>query len=453
MTLLEQIKNSGIVGCGGAGFPTHIKLNCNVEYLIINAAECEPLLRTDRWLMIHKSAEIIKAVEMIADIVQAKKVYIALKETYQEEISCLSRAIEASSGIVSLYKMHNFYPAGDEQIMVCDVTGRTVPPSGIPLDVGTVVSNIATTYAIWEASQDIPFTHKYLTMTGAVNAPCIVHAPLGASFEECLKLAGGASISNYKIVAGGPMMGKIFTKDEAAGLSVTKTTSGFLILPDDTPFLQKKQTPLSVTLKLAKSSCIQCSCCTQMCPRYLSGHPLQPHLIMRKLAYAANPEDILDDDGVKQAMICSECGLCETYACPMGLQPRQVNIYVKGLLRQKGFRCEKPQKTFTRLEEREYRRVPSKRVAMRLGVDAYYSCHIDDLKELTPSVVNISLQQHIGAPSIPVICEGDKVTAGQLIASIPEKALGANIHASINGTAIKVSDSEIVISAEGSELR
>ena len=141
MTLLEQIKEAGIVGCGGAGFPAHVKLNCTVEYLIINAAECEPLLRTDRWLMIHKAKEIAAAAGMIGDMVQADKRYIALKETYTEEIAALEAAIADLGSPVRLYRMKNFYPAGDEQVMVCDITGRTVPPSGIPLDVGAVVSN------------------------------------------------------------------------------------------------------------------------------------------------------------------------------------------------------------------------------------------------------------------------------------------------------------------------
>lgn len=448
MTLLEQIKQAGIVGCGGAGFPTHVKLNCTVEYLIVNAAECEPLLRTDRWLMIYKAREIVAAVTMVREMVQAEKCFIALKETYTEEIAALDDAIRQTNAPVKLYRMRNFYPAGDEQIMVCDVTGRTVPPTGIPLDVGAVVSNLATVYAIYEASSGKPFTSKYLTVTGAVASPCIVHAPLGTSFAECLAAAGGSLLSSYHVIVGGPMMGKCFTMAEADKLTVTKTTSGFILVADDTPLVQRREIPVSVSLKRAKTSCIQCSYCTEMCPRYLSGHPLKPHLIMRKLAYAESPEDILDDPHVQQSMICSECGLCETYACPMGLQPRQVNIYLKNLLRQKGFRYPKPEGTFTQLETRAYRKAPSKRMAVRLGVDGYYDYKIHTCIEAQPQQVRISLRQHIGAPSQPVVQCGDKVVCGQLIGAIPENALGANIHASIAGTVTQVSDSEVVICAD-----
>lgn len=445
MQLLEQIKAAGIVGCGGAGFPTHAKLSCQVEYLIVNAAECEPLLRTDRYLMMHKSREIITAAGLMAEMVQARQAVIALKETYIKEIEALEAAIETLNSPVRLFKMKNFYPAGDEQIMVCEVTGRTVPPAGIPLDVGAVVSNTATVYCVYQASLDQPFTHKYLTVTGEVASPVILHAPLGSSFDECLKAAGGTNLTSYHVLAGGPLMGKLYTREEAASLAVTKTTSGFVLVPDHIPLVQKRETPLSFVLHRAKTSCIQCSYCTQLCPRYLTGHPLRPHMIMRSLAYAENPSLVLDEPAVRHAMICSECGLCETYACPMGLSPRQVNVHLKALLRQQNYRYPKPEESFQCLEERDYRRVPSKRMAMRLGVDPYYDYQIQDCLELSSSCVRLFLSQHIGVPSVPVVQKGDKVSQGQLIAAVPDKALGANLHASISGYVEDITDSEIVI--------
>lgn len=132
----------------------------------------------------------------------------------------------------------------------------------------------------------------------------------------------------------------------------------------------------------------------------------------------------------------------------MGLQPRQVNIYIKNLLRQNKFRYQKPSGTFTQLEERNWRKAPSKRMAIRLGVDQYYDYHIDRLVTAEPDFVRISLRQHIGAPSVPKVQPGDKVACGQLIGAIPEQALGANIHASISGTVAQVTETEIVISAD-----
>ncbi len=453
MTLLEQIESAGIVGCGGAGFPAHKKLNCRVEYLIVNAAECEPLLRTDRWLMIHKAKEIVTAAALAGSMTEASHIYIALKETYREEAAALTAAIEETGYPVKLFPMRNFYPAGDEQIMVCDVTGRTVPPSGIPLDVGCVIANTATMYAVFEASQGKPLTRKYLTVTGAVNEPCIVRAPLGSSFSDCLRLAGGTGLSRYYVLAGGPMMGKLYSMEEAESLTVTKTTSGLIVLPEDTPLIRRKTAPVSLSLKLAKTSCIQCSYCTQMCPRYLTGHPLRPHLIMRKLAFCENPKELVGDRDVQQAMICSECGLCENYACPMGIYPRQVNIYMKDLLKKSGFRYQKPSKPLHELPERACRRAPSRRIAARLGVDRYYDYEIRLCRELEPGTVTVSLSQHIGAPCIPAVVPGQRVSEGDVIGNVPEHSLGALIHASIDGVVESVTDRAVVIRTAGTTDR
>ena len=446
MGLIEQIRDAGIVGCGGAGFPTHVKLNCTVEYLIVNAAECEPLLRTDRYLMLNKAEEIISAVELVAEMTKAQKLFIALKETYTDEIRSLQAAINKKNSKVALFPLKNFYPAGDEQIMVLEVTGRTVPPTGIPLDVGAVVSNVATMYGIYQASSGIPFTEKYLTVTGAVASPVIVKAPIGTSFRECIEAAGGATVADYHILAGGPLMGKLYSKEDLDKYDVTKTTSGIVIVPDDTNLVKMRETSLRAILKRAKGACIQCQTCTSMCPRYLSGHPLSPHKIMRKLAYIDDVTQVLEDKDIKEAMTCSECGVCEAYACPMGLAPRQVNVYVKKALRESGFRYQKDTSTtFEAREDREYRRIPSHRIAARLGVEQYYDYTIRDLKELNPDTVRIPLQQHIGAPSEVTVAVGDRVEKGTVIGKIPEKALGANIHASISGTVKSIENGTVVI--------
>lgn len=444
MNLLEIIKNAGIVGCGGAGFPTHVKMNCQVEYLIINGAECEPLLRTDRWLMRHKAKELIQAVEEIGIMVQASHLNIALKETYEEEINCLQQVIDCENSKVSLHLLPNFYPAGDEQAIVLEVTGRTVPPAGIPLDVGAVVSNVATVYAIYEAMQGIPFTHKYLTVTGEVREPVIVHTPVGTSFRECIQAAGGSLYQDYCVIAGGPLMGKVYTKEEAKKQAVTKTTSGIVVIPTDIPLVTLRNTPMHTILRRAKSACIQCSRCTDLCPRYLSGHPLKPHKIMRKLAYSQSLEEVLDDFDVRQAQICSECGVCETFACPMGLYPRQVNACIKQTLAKEKIRYERTGDTWEEREARSYRKVPSRRIAARLGVDKYYDYEIDKLVELSPDSIEIPLKQHIGAPSVAMVKENDTVQAGQQIGVIPENAMGANIYCGIAGIVTKADTSVTV---------
>lgn len=446
MDLLNQIKEAGIVGCGGAGFPTHVKYaGAPVEYLIINGAECEPLLRTDRYIMKHLGAQVIGAVEAVGQMLGAKTCYIALKKTYTEEIHTLEKVLKDRNSNVQLAKMDSFYPAGDEQVMVYEVTGRVVPPSGIPLDVGCIVSNVATLLGVSDAMSGKSFTKKYLTVTGEVVNPTILHVPVGTSFDECIALAGGAKKSRYFIVSGGPMMGTRLTMAEAKNAVVTKTTSGILVLPEDCTIADKHKISLQHMLNRARSACIQCSYCTQMCPRHLIGHPLQPNKIMRKMAMSGDVTSILNDPDIQNAALCSECGLCEEYACPMGLQPKRVNQMIKGALRKAGVRYAKDTKhVYLADKNRNGRKIPASRVAARVGVLRWYDLNIDSCVEGCPERVEIPLSMHIGAPSEPVICAGDYVTEGQLIAKIPEGAMGANIHASISGKVLRV-DERILI--------
>jgi Na+-translocating ferredoxin:NAD+ oxidoreductase RnfC subunit len=444
MSLTDKIFEAGIVGCGGAGFPTHVKLNTKVEHLIINAAECEPLLRTDRYIMCHKASEIISACEEIRRHLNAADCTIALKSAYKEEIASLNVAILAQGSKVKIHETESFYPAGDEQVMVYEVTGRVVPPSGIPLDVGCVVENVATVFAISEALNGKPFTHKFLTVTGEVNKPTVLYVPLGTSFADCLKLAGGEKEEDYFVISGGPMMGKPLTKEQAASAVVTKTTSGFLILPKDSKLPSLHMTPIEHTINRARSACIQCTFCTELCPRHMLGHPLEPHKIMRKLALDGSIEAILDSEVVKNALICCECGVCEIYACPMQLQPRKVNILIKQEFAKRGIRYKKPDTEFEADINREYRKIPTRRAAERAGVGAYYDIQIRNCVTFEPDKVEIPLKQNIGAPSEPTVNSGDKVICGDLIAKCQDGKLGANLHASIDGTVTVMNDKIII---------
>ena len=171
-----------------------------------------------------------------------------------------------------------------------------------------------------------------------------------------------------------------------------------------------------------------------------------PHKIMRKLAYNSDVESILEDNDVKQALICSECGVCEEYACPMGLQPRRINKMLKTVYGQMKIRYQREERDeWVANEAREGRKVPSKRIAARMGVDQFYDYVINDCVEVEPREVCISTRMHIGAPAKPVVSVGDMVRKGTLIAAVGRDQMGANIHASIDGTVTYVDDSRIVI--------
>lgn len=442
MSLIEMIRNAGVVGCGGAGFPTDVKLDTKAEYLLINGMECEPMLRTDRYLMINRADEIVSAAAIMGEHLGASEIIIGIKDHYREEREALERAVKGSSCSVRVQGVSNSYPAGDEHVVVYELTGRRVPPGGIPVDVGCVVDNVGTVLAVYEAIKGLPVTDKYLTVAGEVENPVIVKAPIGTPVSECLKLAGGTKEEDTFLISGGPMMGKPLKSSRGEEDYVTKTTSGILAFKKDS-YMALEAQPAELRRKEASKYCIQCSYCTMLCPRNLLGHPLEPHKIMRLFALGEEANVLTHADTVMSAALCSQCGVCGEYACPMGLKPNLVNQYIKEQLAIKGIKNNK-WKSFEASGEREWRKLPSRRLAARMGLLDYYDIRITDVAEACPSKVFISLRQGIGAGSKPVVGAGDKVKKGDLIAVKPENALGSNIHASIDGTVLDVNEAVVI---------
>ena len=442
MSVLKQIEEAGVVGVGGAGFPTHVKYKANVEYLIINAAECEPLLRTDHYVMRNHALEIIKAIDIMKQEVNAKYAVIATKAYYKEEISALESAKEELGTDVSLHLMDNFYPAGDEHVMVYEVTGRIVPAGGIPLMVDCIVSNVSTMLNIYLAiTNGKPVISKQLTVTGSVDQPSMLSVPIGTPFKTCLEAVGGSILQDdYLFIDGGPMMGQIHISDELNEKVVTKTTSGFIVIKNEGYLSKLKHQTLQQIFAQAKSSCIGCTLCSEVCPRQMIGHDVSPHKVMRYFGGLVKSGDVEDNEVLRGALICCECGICEVIACPMGLSPRQVNQYVKQELAKLGARYEVGKKEFIVDFLREYKAVAPKNILIKMGLLQYAKHQLDEVKTIDVDEVYIPLSMHIGAPSVPIVNVGDQVFAGDLIATIPEGALGVNIHASIDGEVISIND-------------
>ena len=446
MSLVETVKNAGIVGAGGAGFPTHVKLNAKSEYFIVNAAECEPLIETDKFLMRTRAADLVKGVDMIAKELGADKKYIALKAAYKTEIAALEAAIAEAGSDIKLHKMGYFYPAGDEQVIVCEITGKSVPERGIPLMVGAVVDNVGTVLNIVDAFEGKPVTDKFLSVVGEVKHPVMLSVPLGTSVRACVE-AACPTISNYAVIMGGPMMGGVHDQEEDIDkLVITKTDGNIIVLPKDHHLVPWAHLKAESMKNRAKSSCIQCRMCTDNCPRYQIGHDIEPHKIMRNL-YRVNM--INDNDEFLRvfghAINCSECGACELFSCPMHLAPRKANIYIKSKLRERGIDVPKNMEPVAR-PEREVRKVPTNRLAARLGLSKYYGKHLltDEPIVLEPETVEIPLKQHIGAPSTAVVAVGDKVKKGDIIGQMDDGKLGANVYASFDGEVIAVADRVVI---------
>ena len=437
--LVMRVRDAGIIGAGGAGFPSHIKSGSRAEMVIANGAECEPLAQADQQLMLKHADKIIAGLSLLMDSTGASKGIVALKEKYETPIESLSKAI-SSTEKMELFLLRDFYPAGDEFVLVHEVTGRVIAEGNHPPSEGVVVQNVGTLFNICEAERGIPVTHRHISVLGEVRYPATFRVPIGTAVGDVIAMAGGAKVDAYAMIAGGPMMGRV-TFDIST--PVNKTTGMLLVLPKDHPLVSLKTRPLNRTLRLIRSACTQCSYCTELCPRYLLGHDLQPHKIMRSLDYGHT----VSPGVITSAAVCSGCGLCETYACVQGLSPRQVNMEIKAELAKKGYKHEPSRNKARAKQEMDYRKVPAGRLLKRLGLEEYKE--IAPLKETSYAVkqVKIGLRQHIGAPAVPVVEAGNVVLQGDLIADIPEGQVGAKYHASVSGKVRKVNSDAIVIEA------
>jgi len=434
-----MVKEAGIVGAGGAGFPTHVKLASNAEYILLNGAECEPLLRVDQQLMELFPDEVIQGFEAAGRLVGANKALIGIKGKHKEVISILKKRIDTLgvSDFVEVKELKDIYPAGDEQVLVYELTGRVVPEAGIPIQVGCVVINTETALNIYRASKNEPVTEKYITVSGDIPKRLTVKVPVGTPIIDVLKLSGIENFDDYAVINGGPMMGPVMN---SIGGYVTKKTKGLVVLKKQHNLIKRKTISKEQAKRVNRTTCEQCRLCTDMCPRYLLGHDMQPHKMMRVLNYSL--DDVKDQT---TTYLCCQCNLCELFSCPIGLYPRAANQYIKQNLVEKNIRYTPVKTEFNARTSREYRLIPSKRLVARLGLRDFDKPAPMTEMSLNPEIVYIAKSQHVGAPAIPVVTVGDHVNAGQLIGKIPENSLGATIHASISGTVVEIENDFIAV--------
>ena len=440
--IVQKVRDAGIVGAGGAGFPTHVKFTSKVDTVIANGAECEPLLKCDKAVMRLRTAAVLRGLELLATATGADRKVIALKGHYPDTVSRVREVVERDFPEMEVHELDNFYPAGDEQVLVDEVTGRVVPEGGIPLQVDVVVNNVITLSQIARAVDDgQPVTSRALTVAGEVRRPLTCELPIGAPMGLAIELADGPTVDDWVIVEGGPMMGRVVTDPREP---VTKKTSGIIVLPSDHSVVRRKLASMQKEVRLARTVCCQCRACTDLCPRHMLGHELHPHLAMRSLGTTGLTE--IPAAHVTDAFLCCLCGVCELMACPLMLSPRKVFDQMRNDLWEAGVQNPHKRADCQPHEFQRARRVPLPRLIARLDLAGYASA--PDIVDLAlPSVpwVRIPMSQHTGAPSQPLVSEGQRVQVGDPIAETPEGKLGARQHASISGTVVKVDQHEIRI--------
>ncbi len=439
------VRESGVVGAGGAGFPTYMKIDERANTILLNCAECEPLLRLHRQLLRDYAPMIVRTFALIADVLHADEAIIGVKEGYRGTIEALRHCVPDHAK-VRIQLLPGAYPMGDEVVLIYEATGRVISPGGLPIEAGVAVFNVETVYNVWRALEaKAPVTDKVVSVVGEVEDPITVRVPLGTSLREVVEMAGGerksASTSHPEELAylvGGPMMGHIGSPYDP----VTKTTNAILVLPEEHPIIQRKRMSASISMKRAASACCQCETCTDLCPRHNLGHPIEPHRFMR----AVGNHDYKDVEAFQNLFFCSSCGLCEMYSCPQGLSPRSLIADCKEGLRKAGLKA--PKACASKVKEaREYRRVPEGRLEARLALTKYETQAPLDNRVRPVQKVQEPFSQHIGAPAVCVASPGDRVKRGQVVAQ-PAKGLSVPVHASIDGTVTAVTGKYIEITAD-----
>ncbi len=430
MSLVKNIENWGVVGAGGAGFPAHVKYNAKADTVIVNAAECEPLLHKDKEILKAYPKEVIQALRQIMDLSGATRGIFGIKAKYKSVFEALEPHLLEG---MEFLKMGNYYPAGDELVLVWEATGRTVAPGNIPLSVGCIVTNVET---LLNVARSRPVITSWLSVGGAVVEPCSLEVKVGATVRECIDAAGGVTCEDPVLLLGGVMMGSVSENFETP---VTKTMGGILVFPRNHDLIRRHVRPRKEYDKIAKASCDQCNFCTELCPRYLLGHPIEPHKNMRSMGFWTTPLDL-----VKGAEFCCECNLCSFYACPEDLDPKNISTNFKRMMqvKDKAERMKFEPGSVKAHPMAPFRKAPIPKLMKKLNIDQYRNEAPLKAGIVGGELVTIPLNQHVGAPAVALVKVGQKVEAGDPIGR-PE-GLGAWIHASISGVVTSVGDAVIV---------
>jgi len=421
----ELMQSAGILGAGGAGFPSYAKLAAGADTLVVNGAECEPLLYTDYHLLKRELSLVLEGIRKVMEYAQIARALLSVKQHTAEKLKWTDGQVLAER--ISVKVLPNVYPMGDEISLIYESTGRVVKPGNLPITAGVIVLNVETLYNAGNAVRyGKPVTETWLTIGGDIPQPIALKVPVGTPVETVFAKYGITVPETHTVLDGGPSMGKVIDHETAV---IGKTTKGLLILPNSSPAVQSKYLDAKKSVARAETACCQCTRCTDLCPRYLLGYPLEPHKMVRTAMGVAEvmPEMVIT------ANLCCGCGICETLACCQGISPKAVITQYKEVIGKNKIRYVAKDEVEARTE-RDYRMIPSEKWESVLGVRFYDRVAVFKDEPLEVKKVEINLRPHIGAPSVPCVQNGDRVQKGDVIATAGE-GLSIAQHASIDGTA------------------
>ena len=431
------LQNAGIVGAGGAGFPTYAKLSNEADLLCVNCSECEPLMYTDFILNREEMAKIVKGAELIMAATNIKHTYLAIKVHRAEALGYADGQVLGEN--VSIKYLPSVYPIGDEIGLIYETTGRLIKAGNLPITAGVIVMNAETVYNAHEAIvSGKPLVEKWLTIAGDIPEKFTLKVPLGMRVSDIFKQLGIKVDSDHVIIDGGPSMGSISSPDRAV---IKKTTKSILILPKTTRCVENKQSNIDDMLRRAASACCGCTRCTEMCPRYQLGYPLEPHKLIRAALNSA-AEDY--PELIATASLCCSCGVCAEVCC-QDISPKDVILNLKKILAKNKIKFV-ADKDYPVNPDRPYRMIKSSKWKDMLGVLKFDAIPTYIPKKLTAQRVEIPTSQHIGAPSVPCVNVGDTVNEGDMIATAG-RGLSVPQYASISGKVVSCDPTKIVIEA------
>lgn len=437
---LQDLKNilqqSGIVGAGGAGFPSYAKLAEGADTLVLNCAECEPLIYTDYMLMEEHMPKIVEGARIVMRETGIARTLLGVKRHRAEMLGLTDGERLAENVFVKC--VPDAYPMGDEINLIFETTGRLIAPGSLPITKGVIVLNAETAYNICEAvKNEVPVTEKFVTVGGDLEDRRVVRVPVGMRVSELFRTLGISVPDTHIVIDGGPSMGKKINYRNAI---VTKTTKSLLILPESAACAMRRASTMEDMLRRASSCCCGCSRCTEMCPRHLLGYPIEPHKMIRA---ANNDLAKRNPELIKTASLCCSCGVCAEVCC-QDISPKDVILDLKGILAANKMRFVAGEEEYKLHEDRAHRLIPSARWEILLGVRQFDVVPELCEKPVTAARVEIPTTGHIGAPSVPCVKVGDTVSAGDVIAT-PGAGLSMPQHASIAGKVTYVDDKKIII--------